>query len=75
MPGGVPHWVLGTSNALCAGRHFYATSKIRSSVIAIAQTFILGGTLTNDENLEVRTLLYQMIVFWSMRLDKTDVDG
>ena len=75
MPGGVPHWVLGTSNALCAGRHFYATSTIRSSVIAIAQTFILGGTLTNDENLEVRTLLYQMIVFWSMRLDKTDVDG
>jgi hypothetical protein len=75
MPGGVPHFVLGTSNSICVGRHFYSTSTIRRSVIAIAQTFILGGALTNDDNLETRTLLYQLLVFWSMRLDKTDVDG
>lgn len=75
MPGGVPHWVLGTSNALCAGRHFYCESSIRSSVVAIAQTFALGGALTNDDNTHSRTLLYQLIVFWTMRTDKTDVDG
>jgi hypothetical protein len=75
MPGGVPHWVLGTSNSLCVGRHFYPKSAIRSSVIAIAQTFALGGALTNDDNIEARTLLYQLLVFWSMRLDKVDVDG
>jgi hypothetical protein len=75
MPGGIPHFVLGTGNALCIGRHFYAKSTIRSSVIAIAQTFVLGGSLTNDDNLETRTLLFQLIIFWSNRLDKTDVDG
>jgi hypothetical protein len=75
MPGGVPHWVLGTSDSICVGRHFYSSSTVRRSVIAIAQTFILGGALTNDDNLETRTLLYQLLVFWSMRIDKTDVDG
>ena len=75
MPGGVPHWVLGTSEALCVGRHFYGASTIRSSVVSIVQTFILGGTVTNDDNLQTRTLLYQMLVFWSMRIDLTDVDG
>ena len=75
MPGGIPHFVLGTGNALCVGRHFYAKLIIRSSVIAIAQTFVLGGSLTNDDDLETRTLLFQLIVFWSNRLDKRDVDG
>jgi hypothetical protein len=75
MPGGVPHWVLSTTNAICVGRHFYSTSTIRRTVVAIAQTSVLGGALTNDDNLQSRTLLYQMLVFWSMRLDKTDVDG
>ncbi len=75
MQPGVPHFVLGTSNAICVGRHFYAESTIRSSVIAIAQTFALGGALTNDDNIEARTLLYQLLVFWSLRLDKNDVDG
>lgn len=31
--------------------------------------------MTNDDNLETRTLLFQLIVFWSNRLDKRDVDG
>jgi hypothetical protein len=75
MPGGVPHWVLGTSDSICVGRHFYSSSTVRRSLVAIAQTFILGGALTNDDNLETRTLLLQMLVFWSMRIDKTDVDG
>jgi len=75
MPPGVPHFVLGTSNSLCVGRHFYAKSTIRPSVIAIAQTFILGLALTNDSNFETRTFLYQLLVFWSVRLDKKDVDG
>jgi len=75
MPGGVPHWVLGTSNSLCVGRHFYAESTIRSSVISIAQTFILGTALTNDENIEARSFLFQLLVFWSSRLDKNDVNG
>lgn len=75
MPGGVPHWVLGTSNAICVGRHFYSSSTIRSSVIAAAQSFLLGGALTNEDLVETRTLLYQLLVFWSLRLDKTDVDG
>lgn len=75
MPGGVPHWVMGTSNTICVGRHFYSTSTIRSSVIAIVHTFLLNGAATNQDYPETRTLLYQLLVFWSMRLDKTDVDG
>jgi hypothetical protein len=75
MPGGVPHWVLSTSNAICVGRHFYSKSTIRSSVIANLHTFLLRGTVTNQELPETRTLLYQLLHFWSMRLDVTDVDG
>jgi hypothetical protein len=75
MPGGVPHWVLSTSNAICTGRHFYSKSTIRSSVVANVHTFLLRGTVTNLEFSETQTLLYQLLVFWSMRLDITDVDG
>lgn len=75
MPPGVPHWVLGTSNSVCIGRHFYSASTIRSSVITLVHTFLLGGAVTNEHYPETRTLLYQMLVFWSMRIDKTDVDG
>jgi hypothetical protein len=73
----VPHWVLGTSNSICVGRHYYAKSTIRSSVIANVHSFLLGGSLTNQELPETRTLLYQLIVFWSMRIvdGNTDVDG
>ena len=31
--------------------------------------------MTNEDLLETRTLLYQLIVFWSMRLNETYVDG
>ncbi len=77
MPGGVPHWVLGTSNSICVGRHYYAKSTIRSSVVANVHSFLLGGSLTNQELPETRTFLYQLMVFWSMRIvdGKTDVDG
>jgi len=75
MPGGTPHWVMGTSNAICVGRHFYNASSIRFTVIGIVHTFLLRGTVTNEDHLETRTLLYQLMVFWSMRIDKTDVDG
>ena len=75
MPGGVPHWVLGTSNAICVGRHFYGASTIRFSVISIVHTFLLRGALTNEDHLETRTFLYQLMVFWATRLDKADVDG
>jgi hypothetical protein len=75
MPPGVLHWVLGTSNAVCVGRHFYSMSTIRWSVIAIVHTFLLSGRLTNIDHLETRTLLYQMMVFWALRVDKNDVDG
>lgn len=75
MPPGVPHWVLGTSNAMCVGRHLYAASTIQSTVITIVHTFLLSGAVTNEDHIETRTLLYQLLVFWSMRLDKTDVDG
>lgn len=75
MPPGIPHWVMGTSNAICVGRHFYSTSTIRSSVISIVHTYLLAGRVTNEDHLETRTLLYQLMVFWSLRLDKTDVDG
>lgn len=75
MPPGIPHWVLGTSNAMCVGRHFYNKSSIQSSVTTIVHTFLLGGAVTNEDHLETRSLLYQLMVFWEMRLDKTDVDG
>jgi hypothetical protein len=75
MPGGVPHWVLGTSNSICVGRHFYAKSAIRSSVVGIVHTFLLAKAVTNEDLLKTRTFLCQLMVFWSMRIDKTDVDG
>jgi hypothetical protein len=75
MPAGVPHWVLGTSNSICAGRHFYSASTIRLSVVTIVHTFLLNGAVTNEDYNETRSLLYQLIAFWSMRIDKTDVDG
>lgn len=75
MPGGTLHWVLGTSNAVCSGRHFYGASTIRNSVVAIVHTFFLSGALTNEDHLETRTLLYQLMVFWSMRMNQRDIDG
>jgi hypothetical protein len=38
-------------------------------------TFLFRGSVTNAEIAETRTLLYQLMVFWSLRLDVTDVDG
>src|ERR1700679_2125942 len=75
MPPATPHWVLGTSNAICVGRHFYNSSSIRSSVVGIVHTFLLDGAVTNANHVTTRTVLYQLMVFWSTRLDKTDVDG
>jgi hypothetical protein len=75
MPPGVLHLVLSTSNAICVGRHFYASSTIRSSIVGIVHCFCLGPAITNEDALETRTLLYQLLVFWSMRIDHTDVDG
>lgn len=75
MRPGTLHWVLSTSNAICVGRHFYATSTIMVSVIALIHTSLLGGVLTNADHLETRTLLYQMMRVWSTRVDKRDIDG
>jgi hypothetical protein len=75
MRPGTLHWVLGTANAICAGRHFYASSTIRQSVISLIHTSLLAGALTNESKSETRTLLYQMMHFWSMRINKSDVDG
>ena len=69
------HWVLGTSNTICVGRHFYASSTIMHSVIALVHTSLLGGVITNEKHPETRTLLYQMMHLWSMRVNKRDVDG
>lgn len=75
MPGGVPHWVLGTSNAICVGRHFYSASTIRSLVVGVVHTFLLGFSATNEGHQATQTLLYQLLAFWSMQIDKTNVDG
>ena len=75
MPPDVLHWVMGTSNSICTGRDFYAASTIRISVITIIHTFLMDGAVTNEDHQETRTLLNQLLVFWSMRLDQRDVDG
>jgi hypothetical protein len=75
MPPGVPHWVLTTSNAICVGRHFYGSSTVSLSILAIIRCFFLGASFTNEDALQTRTLLYQLLVFWCRRMDKTDVDG
>jgi hypothetical protein len=75
IPPGVLHWVIGMDNAICVGQHFYSTSMICSSVIAIIHSFLMSGRLMNEDHLETRMLLYQMMVFWSLRLDHTDIDG
>ena len=72
---GVPHWVLSTLNAIYVGRHFYSKSGIQSKVIADAQIFLLGTKLTNRDLPETWMLLYQLLVFWSLQIDKTDVDS
>ena len=45
------------------------------SVIALVHTSLLGGVITNEKHPETRTLLYQMMHLWSMRVNKRDVDG
>ena len=75
MPPGVLHWVMGTSNLICTGRHFYAASTIQLSVITIIHTFLMDGAVTNENHQETRMLLNQLLVFWSMRIDQRDVDG
>ena len=44
-------------------------------IIVIIHTFLMSGRLTNEDHLETRTLLHQTLVFWSLTLDHTDVDG
>ena len=68
MLGGIPHWVLGTSNAVCVGRHFYSASTIWYSVITIIHTFLLKGAVTNEDHNMTCTLLYQLLVFWLMQI-------
>ena len=75
MPGGIPHWVLTTSNAICMGRHFYSTATIQLSVVSIVHSFLLGGALSNEDLIETRTLLYQLLVFWTRNIDETETDG
>ena len=75
MQPGTLHWVLGTANAICAGRHFYALLMIRHSVISLINTLLLAGALTNESKSETQTLLYQMMHFWSMHINKRDVDS
>lgn len=75
MPPGVLHWVMGTSNSICTGRHFYAASTIRLSVITIIHTFLMDRAVINEDHQETQTLLNQLLDFWSMRLDQRDVDG
>ena len=67
--------MLSTSNAICIGRHFYAASTIRSSIVVVAHAFLLSASLTNEDHIEMWTLLYQLMVFWSKRIDHNDVDG
>ena len=45
------------------------------SVIALVHTSLLGGAITNEKHLETKTLLYQMMHFWSLQVNKRDVDG
>jgi hypothetical protein len=75
MRPGTLHWVLGTTNAICVGRHFYAASTMMPTVIGLIHTSLLGGALTNESHPETRTLLYQMMHMWSRRVDQRDVDG
>jgi hypothetical protein len=75
MRPGTLHWVLGTANTICAGRHFYASSTIMPSIISHVHTSLLAGRLSNENKSETQTLLYQMMHFWSMRINKRDVDG
>jgi hypothetical protein len=72
---GTLHWVLGTANAICVGRHFYALSTTRNLVFSLIHTTLLAGALMNESKPETQTLLYQMMHFWSMRINKRDIDG
>ena len=75
MRPGTLHWVLSISNTICVGQYFYASSTIMHSIIALVHTSLLGGAITNEKHLETKTLLYQMMHLWCMRVNKRDVDG
>jgi hypothetical protein len=54
---------------------FYASSTIRNLVFSLIHTTLLPGALINESKPETQTLLYQMVHFWSMRINKRNVDG
>jgi len=68
-----PHYVVSLEPSIVWGRHFYASSTIRASVIGIVQTFVMGLAVTNALHDNTRTLLRRLMVMWSdfMRLGKS----
>ena len=38
-------------------------------------SFLMAGSLTNQDLPHTWTLLSQLMVFWSMQIEKADVDG
>ena len=43
---------------------------VLEEIIAVSK-----GSLTDQDAPETGMLLYQLMVFWSLKLDKTDIDG
>lgn len=74
MRPGTLHAALGTDNAICVGRHYYATATIQLSVISIIHSVLLEGSVTNEDHWATRSLLFQLMYMWADRFGN-DVDS
>ncbi|KIJ89951.1 hypothetical protein K443DRAFT_126615 [Laccaria amethystina LaAM-08-1] len=64
MPPNTPHFVITISDAICVGGHFYSSSGIRDTNVALFQAFTSGGHITNTAHAASRVLLRRLAFLW-----------
>ena len=69
------HTVYTPEHMVCHGGHFYATSTMQDTVVAIIHTFICDHYITNSSNPESRLILANMLNFYHTTLVKKTMIG
>jgi hypothetical protein len=64
MPPNTPHFVITISDAICVGGHFYSSSGIKDTNVALFQAFTSGGHITNTAHAASRVLLRRLVFLW-----------
>lgn len=72
MRPGTPHTVLMLEPSITIGRHFYATSTIRSTVASFVHSFMLSAEITNANHPKPWRVLQRMLVLWHQKLQSTE---